>query len=78
MFDPTRTFTDGVTLAQSVRVLTRMARRVFRSSDGFEPSRVFEAIDRLERQIEPGSGRELTRWLASLRRELESRLTLEV
>jgi hypothetical protein len=78
MLDPKRTFTDGVTIARSVRDLARMARRALRSSEDIDPALVFEAIDRLQRQLEPGSSRELTRWLASLRKQLESRLALEV
>jgi hypothetical protein len=71
---------DGAALARSVRELARRARRVLDRpvEDEAEVRALFDEIERLERQLEPGTSEDLGRWLASLRRRVEVRLPTAV
>ncbi len=71
---------DGVTLASSVRELARSARRVLErpTEDEQETRALFDAIESLERRLEPGTSEDLGRWLASLRRRIERRMPTAV
>jgi hypothetical protein len=79
MFDERSLTTDGATLARTVRNLARQARLVLDfPSDEAETRELFDAIEELERRIEPGTSKDLGRWLASLRRRVEGRLPTTV
>ena len=66
---------DGATIARAVRSLARRARRTLaRPADEPEARALFEAIEEVERQIEPGTSEDIGRWLANLRRRVEGRL----
>jgi hypothetical protein len=79
MLDEGLTHEDGVTIARSVRCVARHARRVLDHPADQTAAREFlDEIERLERQIEPGTSRDLGRWLASLRRRVEGGVTTAV
>jgi hypothetical protein len=80
MFEEGLCTPDGVTLARSVRDLARRARRVLDRplEDEAEARALFDAIEELERQLEPGTSEDIGRWLASLRRRIEARLPAAV
>jgi hypothetical protein len=71
---------DGASIARSVRNLARQARKVLaHPADESRARELFDAIERLERQIGPaGNSKDLGRWLANLRRRVESRLPAAV
>jgi hypothetical protein len=79
MFDEGSLNTDGAALARSVRYLARQARLALEyPTDDAKVRELFDAIEGLERRIEPGTSKELGRWLASLRRRVEGRLPMTV
>ena len=70
---------DGVLIARSVRELARQARRTLALPfDESEIRELFESIESLERQLEPGTSADLGRWLASLRRCVEDQSLVSV
>jgi hypothetical protein len=79
MFDERSLTSDGASLARSVRTLARQARQALaHPGDEAEARRLLEAIEGLERRVEPGTSKDLGRWLASLRRSVEDRLPTAV
>ncbi len=70
---------DGASIARSVRNVARQARQVLaHPAEESRARELFDAIERLERQIGPGNSKDLGRWLANLRRRVESRLPAAV
>lgn len=70
---------DGATVARSVRALARQARSLLADpADERGARELFEAIERLEAQIQPEDSRSLGRWLANLRRHVERRMPAHV
>src|SRR3954464_2708717 len=67
------TFVDaGATLAESVRSLAARARRILkRPTDERAARELLREIEALERNARPPADGDLTRWLASLRTQVE-------
>jgi hypothetical protein len=72
MLSEDRSFDDGVLLARSVRALASLAGRTLsRPASPSEVGDLLEAIDRLEGEARVQSSKDLSRWLASLRKRVE-------
>jgi hypothetical protein len=79
MWEEGKIVPDGAEIGRLVRSLAKQARRVLAGPvEGAEGDDLLEAIEELERQIEPGTSKELGRWLASLRSRVEAQLLAAV